>query len=94
LSAKEREGESGGRCRIYYKKKRKPKLSWNDRKEEGGEMMSKEMASSDEKLINTNSMQLIGRNLFLPALFILKHKIITIDHTGAAVDDGILHDLA
>ena len=56
--------------------------------------MSKEMGSSDGKLINTNSMQLIRRNLFLPASSIVKHKIITIDHTGAAVDDGILHDLA
>ena len=69
-------------------------LSWNDQKKEREVMMSKETGSSDRKLINTNSMQLIRGNLFLPALFILKHEIITIDHTGTAVDDGTFHDLA
>jgi hypothetical protein len=92
LSTEGKEGESGGCCQIYYKKKQKLKLSWNDQKEREV-MMSKETGSSDGKLINTNSMQLIRANLFLPALFILKHKIITIDHTGTAVDDGILHNL-
>jgi hypothetical protein len=61
---------------------------------EGGGMASKKMASSDGKLMSTNSMQFLRRNLFLPALSILKHKIITIDHTGTAIDDGALHDLA